>query len=1504
MAGNATLPDVLSEAAVSGPDRVAVEVAGLQRLTYGRWAQRSDVLAAGLQRSGVIPGQRIALMFDLAHWGDYAVAYVAVQKTAAVPVPLHPEVRGLELERILRDCRASAIVAAPELSHPHAAARMLRPADLEEQGRDRRPIRPDRPAPVAEVLYRSRALSPPVAIPRSHRALLAAPTLAAELGDPAPLLHTFPVGSVAAQDALVASLPPAGGSVVVARFDPERLCALLAAVPGRACALHPAVAQALLDANVISRHDLSGVARLILTSGRVCPGLLPDLAAAFPTAALVLVDVLGHGPAGGGSGGPAAGGVRTVFVHDRRRPEALGRPLPGTVVRVADDHGSPMPPDAVGRVLVRAHGRSGPVGDDGSRSRGEGEGEDEDVGTGDLGYLDEDGLLYLTTHRAPAGDRSTEAHDVAGAASAIERDEPPREAGGSAPVASSQEGMLWHEHFAPGCQNLPGLARRYRGPLDTGALARALDEIVRRHAPLRTTFALRDLRLLQVVRPHRPLELPTEDLRHLPVSEREAAVQRRVAEAGRRPFDLAADALFEATLLRMEEDDLVLVIRTHHSVFDDWSVGVFRRELAALYTAFRDGQRSPLPELPVQFADFARRQRRELAGRAGTRQVAFWRRELAGAPFTTQLPVDDPEQAEGSPQPAGEPVSLTLAAELHEGLRGLARRERATVFMTLLAAYGALVHRYTGQDDLLLATVVANRNRTELEGLIGCFTKKVPLRLRLADDPSFSEALARTRAALMGALAHQDLPFEAVVQDVLGAPAAAHGLVPHVVLMFQGETPRHELQLPDVETTGFQTSTTARRAHFMAEGEDGDEPPLPDQPWGGGLYSGAFLIVSVAESPDGLTCIARGAFHAPAVRRLLEGFRVLLTGVADDPTRPLSELPLLEEPARVEARARGRGQAEPLPSDTVQAAFAAQVRREPDAPAVRTRAETLGYADLDARTTGLAQSLRALGLGPGATVGVCLDLCVDLVVAVLAVWKAGAAWVALDPEDPDDRLASIIAETSLRVVVGGDARGAVARLAQVVSAADGETGPPDTPPPLGAPGDAAVVFYGSGTSAVPRGVVLDHGAVLNLLLGLRRQVHWSDPTAPARRSHLCPHPTSDGFLRQLVALLDGHTLHLPDRPPATDPAEAVSLVRSAQVDVLDCAPRELTSLLEQGLGQALPDRPDGTGEPALVVGTRTAVQPELWRSLRDLAGVRASVVYGPPECGFAATAMAATGASARPAVGRPLANVRSHVLGPDGQPLPERAVGELHLGGLSLARYVGEPDTGADAPLNDAGGVDERSYRTGHRARRLPDATVELLSPVNDHTDLRGFSIDPSRVRAALASCPGVGRVDVTLHRDEDGGPRLVAHVTPDGRPPGLAQLRAHLWEKLPGYAYPAAIVVAQPPGHDHTKGTSPPAGESPEAPGPTTALPERILTSLWAEVIGVEHVVATANYSQRFSFLEVLSRAREIGLPVADEHVTRNRTVETLAADLSASRHPRTRPLHRSEDPSGSRSL
>ncbi|MEO5678208.1 MAG: condensation domain-containing protein [Acidimicrobiales bacterium] len=454
------------------------------------------------------------------------------------------------------------------------------------------------------------------------------------------------------------------------------------------------------------------------------------------------------------------------------------------------------------------------------------------------------------------------------------------------PAGGSQLGMLWHEQLAPGSFNLPALVRRYRGPLDVAAFADALAELARRHEPLRTTFELADGEPRLVVASAGP-PLAVIDLGDLATEARDAEVARLVEGASTRPFDLVTGPLFAPHLVRLGPDDHLLVVRLHHTAFDDWSVDVFRRALSRLYAAFLDGG-PPADPGPGRFSDVCRRQRRHLDGGAEAAERAWWRTEMAEAPFAVQLPLGRPDQLGPDRPGAGEPLRHDLDVDLAGQVRALARRLQATPFMTVLAAFSVLLGRRTAQDDLVLASVVAGRGGAEHEAMIGCFTRKVLLRLHLEGGPTFAEVVARTRTTVLAALAHQELPFDAIVQEAFGRRATAHGLAPQVPVIFQGETPQQaRLVLPGIMAEAYQVPAAARRErHFSAERDD--RPGVATRPvWGDGAYLGTFLLLSLLESDQGLSLVARGVFHRPAAQHLLDDLEALLEVAVAAPDRPL-----------------------------------------------------------------------------------------------------------------------------------------------------------------------------------------------------------------------------------------------------------------------------------------------------------------------------------------------------------------------------------------------------------------------------------------------------------------------------------------------------------------------------------------------------------------------------------------------------------------------------------------
>ena len=1002
-----------------------------------------------------------------------------------------------------------------------------------------------------------------------------------------------------------------------------------------------------------------------------------------------------------------------------------------------------------------------------------------------------------------------------------------------APLAFSQQEYLWHEQLLPAVFNLPPLGRRLRGPLDVAALEKALDEIARRHRMLRTNFALQGREAVQVVARHRPVTLPVLDLSERSPAERQEEIEGLMVHGANLPFDLVSGVLFRPLLIRLGSDDHLLLVPRHHLTWDDWSVGVFHKELSELYGAFVNGQPSPLPDPPLQFGDFCRRHRAHLAGGGADAEISFWSQELAGAPFALELPLENPAASDEVPERLATPVTFTLPPLLAQQVRGLARQHRVTVFMAMLAAFGVVVGAYTGQEDLHLTSVVANRNRTDLENLLGCFAKKIPLRLRLAGDPAFSEVLASAREALIGALSHQDLPYERVVSRAIGREASAHGVVPRSTVMFQSLTaPRQRMALPGIEASPFDTSQTrARRLHVGSTTTE----------WGAGLYFGTFLALFIHDAPDSISLTARGVFHPASVERLFANFQTLLEDVVSDPQQRVSELEVSSGQEAQLLQAWNQT-ATDLPSEgTLSELFTASAGHHPARPAIVCGEETLSFAQLEARVGEVADALRGRGVGPGSLVGLGLGPSVDAIAAALGVWKAGATYVGLDPGEDGERLAPLGEEVGLALEVGSADQ-------------------------LAAP---AGVFHCDSSGSPAESVVVSHRAALNLVAVTRRL--WGDGSAPAGEITVWAGagPYGEGFLSQMAALAAGRTLRVPVADPG-DGSAVVSALAEGVVDQVECTPAELESMLAHGLRPAL----DGRAGPAVpVIVVRSAAPPakRTWRALREVAqggAVSAWWLWGPAACGFAATACPLVDAPARPTIGRPLPNVRCLVLDARGRLAPAGVPGELHVEGH---------------------GVGDGRRPTGWLARHRADGNIELLGEVEGCVPFRGLRIEPARMQGVLARCPGVAEVAVVVREDRPAPPRVVAYVVPlqEGSPPTLVELRSFLWSELPGYVWPAAVVVLpslprRADGRVDLDALPPPAEREGcgREPVPVTA-EEQVLESLWADVEGVDSVGVEDDYGESFTFIEAVAIAHQAGTAATGREVASSRTVEMLAAAL-----------------------
>ncbi|HET7463045.1 MAG TPA: amino acid adenylation domain-containing protein, partial [Longimicrobium sp.] len=881
----------------------------------------------------------------------------------------------------------------------------------------------------------------------------------------------------------------------------------------------------------------------------------------------------------------------------------------------------------------------------------------------------------------------------------------PSERTGALPLSFAQERLWFLDRLEPGSTtyNLP-FARRLRGPLDVDALERSLGEIVRRHASLRTTFAEVDGSPVQVIAPFGGFVLPVEEASGAGRADREAAVRRRAGEEARRAFDLSAGPLFRASLLRLGAEDHVLLLPMHHIVSDGWSMGVLNRELAALYAAYREGRTSPLPELGVQYADYALWQRAQLAGEVLERQLAYWRERLADAPALLELPTDHPRAPVQTYRGASVPVELS--AELLERLQALGRREGATLYMTLLGAFQVLLSKYGGSDDIVVGSPIAGRTRKEIEELIGFFVNTVVLRTDLSGDPTFRELLGRVREGTLGAYAHQEVPFEKLVAELQPERSLSHAPLFQVMFTLQN-----------------------------AGGGGGGLPGLEVSDAGADLASARFdLTLELAATPQGLRGglnYSTDLFERATVERMLGHLERVLEQVATDADVRLSRLELLGGAERaLVLGAWNRTEAEYPSESCIHELFERQVERTPDATAVRFGDERLSYAELNARANRLAHELRSRAVGPEVRVALCVERGPEMVAAVLAVLKAGGAYVPLDPSYPADRLRYMLADSAPAIVLtqravaealagGLDGLGGGVPVLELDAAAPAWASRPETNPARGGltPEHPAYVIYTSGSTGRPKGVLVPHRGLCNVAIAQQRVFGLGPDDRVLQFASL----SFDAAVFELVMpLASGAALCVAPREELLPGPGLLALLRRHAVTTVILPPSTLAALPVEDLPALRTITTAGEALPAELVG-RWGARHRLWN------------LYGPTEATIWSTAAECADPARKPDIGAPIANVRACVLDAALEPLPVGVPGELYVGGAGVARgYLGRPALTAERfvpdPFSAVPGA--RLYRTGDRVRWLADGRLDFIGRVDHQVKVRGFRIEPGEIEA------------------------------------------------------------------------------------------------------------------------------------------------------------------------------
>jgi len=992
------------------------------------------------------------------------------------------------------------------------------------------------------------------------------------------------------------------------------------------------------------------------------------------------------------------------------------------------------------------------------------------------------------------------------------------------PLSFAQQRLWFLEQLEPGrpTYNSP-LAFRLQGPLAREALARALNTIVTRHEVLRTTFTTRDGIPVQLVRDPSVVELRELDLSNIVLDERLAALHQGLHDEACRLFDLSRDVMLRAALFRLGPEDHVLLLTQHHIATDGWSMGILLREVAELYNAFSGGREPSLPALPIQYADFAVWQRDSLRGDVLEQEIAHWKAKLAGAPTLLAVPTDHPRPPVQGWHGASEPV--TVSAPLTAGLRALGRRHGATLFITLLAALKALLYRYTQQDDLVVGAPVACRTRVETESLVGFFANTLALRTSLVGDPTFGELLGRVRRTCFDAYAHQELPFERLVEELQPERNRSHAPVVQTVLAFHN-TPESGATFADLTLT-----------------------PVPVEP-GTAKFDLCLILTEASGELTGELRYDTALFEASTIVRLRQHFLTLLDGVVANAERRLSQLPLISDAEREQLLVSWNRTEGPYPRDVcVHDLFAAQVARTPDEIAVVFDEDSLTYRQLDARANQLARRLQREGVAAETTVALYFERSLDMIVAIVGVLKAGGAYVPLDTAAPAERLAFMIRDVGAAVLLTQEAL--AGRLpscsARAISLdqdwariADEST---DAPAHGASADSAAYVMYTSGSTGTPKGVTVPHRAVLRLVMGTSYARFGADEVF----FQLAPLAFDASTFEIWGALLHGARLVVAP-PGLLSLAELGKTIEQAGVTTLWLTAGLFHQIVDEELIHL-------AGVRQLLAGGDVLSAAHVKRVLE--AHPRCTVIngYGPTEgttftCCHAATDPATIGSSVP--IGRPIANTRVYVLDAHGEPCPIGVPGELFIAGDGLAReYRNAPELTAQRFITRSVGARaaERLYRSGDLVRYRSDGTLEFLGRLDDQVKIRGYRVEPGEIEAALARHPSVRDV-VVVARDDAGDRRLVAYVVPaDGARVERDALQQHLRGTLPEYMVPAAFVAlsALPltaSGKIDRRALPPASAEVANPREPLPASPdERMLREIWCHVLKCDDVVLDEDF-------------------------------------------------------------
>src|SRR5688572_18734500 len=1032
------------------------------------------------------------------------------------------------------------------------------------------------------------------------------------------------------------------------------------------------------------------------------------------------------------------------------------------------------------------------------------------------------------------------------------------------PLSFAQERLWFLDQLEP---NNPFYnifaAVRITGKLNERALERSLCEIVNRHESLRTTFTFTDERPRQQINPPRDASLPIVDLRGEPKEAQSAKVLKLATEEARRPFDLAQGPLLRNGLLRLAEEESVLLLTMHHVVSDGWSMDILIREITALYDAFSKGQPSPLSALPIQYADFAVWQRSWLQGEVLFRQMAYWKDQLAGLPPSLDLPTDHPRPALQTFR--GAIVSSMLPRALAEKIKALCQREGVTVYMLLLAAFQVLLFRYTGQSDIAVGSPIANRNRKDTEGLIGFFINTLVMRTDLSGDPSFQEVLKRVREVTLGAYANQDLPFERLVEELNPVRDLTRQPLFQVLFTFQ-TAPATKLEVAGLTFAGLKV-----------------EKQTVQFDWN----------VAMADTEQGIACewhYNTDLFEAETIRRMVRHLERLLEGIMAKPEETISRLELLLDAERKQILTSWNDTSAEYPRDAcIHELFEQVAERTPEAIAVIFGSETVTYRELNERANRLAHYLIDRGVSAEQPVGLCVERSVDMVVGMLGVLKAGGCYVPLDPEYPRERVSMMLGDARMRLLL--TQRRLIANLPQHAAEvirldADWEeiAQYAETNPATAVTSEnLAYMIYTSGSTGQPKGVLITHRALGNHMAWMQGRFPL---TAADRVLQKTPFSFDASIWEFYAPLLAGARLVLAAPGGHQEPSYLVKVIAEQEVTTLQLVPTLLAFVLEEnGIANCTSLKRVFCGGEVLSV--------RVTERFRELLGAELINLYGPTETTIDATYWQCEAGRRSIPIGRPVINTQVYVLDDEQRVMPIGVQGELYIGGENLARgYWQRAELTAErcVPHLYSASAGARLYRTGDMVRWNEAGELEYFGRNDQQVKIRGHRIETGEIETALLERAEVGRAVVLVREEAGRGKQLAAFVmSSNGVEPSGKELRGYLQERMPEYMVPTSIAVVSelplmPNGKVDRQALLSLSNAVPESEyeGARNEV-EELLAQVWQEVLGIERVGIHDNFFElggdSIVSIQLIARLRQQGVKFSLKEMFQHQTIAELAS-------------------------